>query len=177
MFQLVELTEIVTQRDDMNFIQTLNKIHTENDDKGTENMLKGRFIDKGNESFPQDKFHIISKNEPAYFHRKQFLTNLPGELFVIEATKNDRPVKDMPQESTRKFCNKSDNSTLQQLNVQSLVKHTDDIVKDKSLSKTSQKMFPRFPSHPVEVVSQTLSKYQIFLNNSENHYVSIAYGH
>ena len=183
LFQLVELTEIVAKRDDMNFIQTLNKIHTENDNKVTENMLKGRFIDKGNESFPQDKFHIISKNKPVYFHRKQFLTNLPGELFVIEATKNDRPVKDMPQESTRKFCNKSDNSTLQQLNVQSLVKHTDDIAKDKRLSNndvlcfTEAKMFPRFPSHPVEVVSQTQSKYQIFFNNSENHYVSIAYGH
>ena len=61
LFQLVELTEIVAKRDDMNFIQTLNKIHTENDNKVTENMLKGRFIDKGNESFPQDKFHIISK--------------------------------------------------------------------------------------------------------------------
>ena len=47
MFQLVELTEIVTQRDDMNFIQTLNKIRTENDGKGTENMLIGRFIVKG----------------------------------------------------------------------------------------------------------------------------------
>lgn len=134
-------------------------------------------------AFHKINFILFQKNEPVCFHRKQFLTNLPRELFVIEATKNDRLVKDMPQESTRNFCNKSDNLTLQQLNLQSLVKHADDIAKGKRLSNNDvlcfkdAKMFPRFPSHPVEVVAQTLSKYQIFFNNSENHYVSIAYGH
>ena len=63
MFQLVELTGIVRQQGDMNFIQILNKVRVGNIDKDTEKMLKASRIDKDSKNFPYDKFYIFAENE------------------------------------------------------------------------------------------------------------------
>ena len=48
MFLLIELTEVMRQRGDLEFIQLLNKIRVGNVDEDVENKLKSSFIEKNN---------------------------------------------------------------------------------------------------------------------------------
>ena len=46
MFSLIELTELMRQLDDLEFIQLLNNIRVGNVDEDVENKLKSRFTEK-----------------------------------------------------------------------------------------------------------------------------------
>ena len=46
MFSLIELTELMRQKDDLEFIQLLNNIRVRNVDEDVENKLKSRFTEK-----------------------------------------------------------------------------------------------------------------------------------
>ena len=43
---MIELTEVMRQKDDMEYIQLLNKIRVGNVDEDVENKIKSRFIEK-----------------------------------------------------------------------------------------------------------------------------------
>ena len=63
MFSFIELTEIMRQSGDLQFIQLLNKIHVGNVDQVVENKLKSRFIEKTNKEFPHDKYkNLLTTN-------------------------------------------------------------------------------------------------------------------
>ena len=46
MFSLIELTELMRQKDDLEFIQLLNNICVRNVDEDVENKFKSRFTEK-----------------------------------------------------------------------------------------------------------------------------------
>ena len=85
MFLLIELTEVMRQRGDLEFIQLLNKIRVGNVDEDVENKLKSSFIEKNNKEFPHDKLYIFAENEFVNRHNKHFLDCLSGDTFKIDA--------------------------------------------------------------------------------------------
>ena len=48
---MIELTEVMRQKDDMEYIQLLNKIRVGNVDEDVENKIKSRFIEKKKKDF------------------------------------------------------------------------------------------------------------------------------
>ena len=85
MFSLIELNEVMRQKDDLEFIQLLNNIRVGNVDEDVENKLKSRFTEKNNKELPHDKLHIFAENEFVNRHNKQFLECLSGGTFKIDA--------------------------------------------------------------------------------------------
>ena len=76
LFKLAELTEIMRQKDDLEFIELLNKIRVGNVDEHVEDKLKARFIEKTDENYPHSSLHIFAENIPVNAHNKSFLENL-----------------------------------------------------------------------------------------------------
>ena len=59
-FQMVELTDIIRQRGDCEFIRVLNKIREENIDEDLERTLKPRFFKKTLQ--PEHVVHMFAEN-------------------------------------------------------------------------------------------------------------------
>ena len=72
-FKLVELTEIMRQRGDTNFIETLNKICIKNSDEKVDTALQSSFTDKQDRPQQNFKLHIYAENEPVNEHKKAVL--------------------------------------------------------------------------------------------------------
>ena len=68
MFSLVEVTEVMKQKGDLEFIQFLNKIHVGNVDEDIQNKLKSRLFEKTNKEFLHDKLHVFAEDE--FFNRQ-----------------------------------------------------------------------------------------------------------
>ena len=71
-FKVAELTEVMHQKDDADFIHLLNKVRVGNIDNNVENILKVRFISKNNPSYPIEALHIFAENRQE-FKTKQCL--------------------------------------------------------------------------------------------------------
>ena len=82
-FQMVELTEVMRQRGDFEFISPLNKIREGEIDDHVENTLKSHFLKK--KSFPQHVVHMFAENKPAKEHNETQLKNLNSQLIFIDA--------------------------------------------------------------------------------------------
>ena len=72
-FRIAELTELMRQKDDVDFIHLLNKVRVGNIDNNVENILKARFISKNNPSYPIEALHIFAENRPARVHNQTML--------------------------------------------------------------------------------------------------------
>ena len=84
-FVIVELTEIMRQKDDATFIHILNKIRLGNIDKQVVDNLQARFIDKADSDYPENALHIFAENHPVTLHNETMLQNTPGEIVMIHA--------------------------------------------------------------------------------------------
>ena len=84
-FKIAELTEIMRQKDDLIFINLLNKVRVGNVDENVENVLRSRFVNKDNPLYPIEALHIFAENSPAKVHNETMLNNLPTTLISIEA--------------------------------------------------------------------------------------------
>ena len=80
-FQMVELTEIIHQRGDFEFISLLNKIRKGEIDDHVENTLKSCLLKK--KSFPQHIVHVFAK-KPAKEHSETQLNTLDSQLILID---------------------------------------------------------------------------------------------
>ena len=80
---MVELTEVMRQRGDFEFISPLNKIREGEIDDHVENTLKSHFLKK--KSFPQHVVHMFVENKPAKEHNETQLNNLNSQLIFIDA--------------------------------------------------------------------------------------------
>ena len=69
-FQMVELTEIIRQRGDFEFISLLNKIMKGEIDDHVENTFKSHFLKE--KSFPQHFVHMFAENKPAKEYKGDF---------------------------------------------------------------------------------------------------------
>ena len=82
-FQIVELTAVMSQRGDHNFIRVLNKIREGNIDEDVGHTLKARFWDT--KSYPEHAVPLFVENKPVKRHNEFELSNLDSQLVCIEA--------------------------------------------------------------------------------------------
>ena len=82
-FQMVELTEVMRQGGDFEFISLLNKIREGEINDHFENTLKSRFLKE--KSFPHYVVHIFAENKPAKEHNETQLNTLDTQLILIDA--------------------------------------------------------------------------------------------
>ena len=83
-FQMVELTEVMRQRGDFEFISLLNKIREGEIDDHVENILKSRFLKE--KSFPQHVVHMFAENKLAKEHNETQLNTVDTQLLLIDET-------------------------------------------------------------------------------------------
>ena len=83
--QIVELTEIMRQQGHNEMINMLNKVRTGDIDEHTENLIKSRFIDKNDPTYPVDAIHIYAENAPVLKHNESMLCRLNHPLISIDA--------------------------------------------------------------------------------------------
>ena len=74
---MVEVTEVLRQRLDHDFIRVLNKIRKGSIDKDVEHTLKGRFLET--KSYPEHAVHMFAGNKPAKRHNETELNSLESQ--------------------------------------------------------------------------------------------------
>ena len=84
-FKFAELTEVMRQRGDMEFIEFLNKIRVGNLDESVQTRLKARFIKENDVNHPRNALHMFSENSQTLLHNKEMLMSFPGVLHKTEA--------------------------------------------------------------------------------------------
>ena len=84
-FKFVELTEVMRQRGDIEFIEFLNKIRVGNLDESVQTRLKARFIKENDVNHPRNALHMFSENSQTLLHNKEMLMSFPGVLHKTEA--------------------------------------------------------------------------------------------
>jgi hypothetical protein len=82
---MVELTEIMRQKNDKAFTELLNRIrtasHTEDDIK----VIQSRCITPSDPNYPSDVLHIWAENAPVNEHNQKKLETIQAPLFILKA--------------------------------------------------------------------------------------------
>ena len=84
LFEIAELTEVIQQRGDGNFINLLNHLKVAELSDSDVSVLRSKFI-KPNDKYPQDALHILAENAPAHMHNITMLSSIENQLYKIEA--------------------------------------------------------------------------------------------
>ena len=74
---MVELTEVLRQRGDHDFIRVLNKIRKGSIDDDVEHTLKARFLET--KSYPEHAVHMSAENKPVKRHNETELNSLDSQ--------------------------------------------------------------------------------------------------
>ena len=83
-FQMIELTEVMRQKGNFEFISLLNKIREGEIDDHVKNTSKSRFLKE--KSFHQHVAHMFVENKPAKEYNETQLNTLDTQLILIHAT-------------------------------------------------------------------------------------------
>ena len=83
-FHMVELTEVISERGDFEFISLLNKIREGKSGDHVANTLKSHFLKE--KYFPQLVVHMFSENKPEKQHNKSQLNTIDTQLILTDAT-------------------------------------------------------------------------------------------
>ena len=85
-FQMVELTEIMRQKNNQPFTELLNRFrtatHTEDDIK----CIQSRFVNPTDINYPTHALHIFAENAPVDRHNYEHLDHLTTNLYTFKAT-------------------------------------------------------------------------------------------
>ncbi|XP_072042907.1 uncharacterized protein [Amphiura filiformis] len=94
LFQIVELTEIMRQRDDAIFAQMLNRLRvrkrTEPLEKADKKLLESRIVKDNALEAPQDALHLFFLNDDVDNHNEKKLQTLTTDTFMIKAVDVDQ---------------------------------------------------------------------------------------
>ena len=113
LFQIVELTDIMRQRDDAIFAQMLNRLRTRKRKEPIieqdRQLLKSRVVSVNDElSAPDDALHLFYRNVDVDDHNEKKLTSLNTQTYTIQAIDIDQKdgqiikVHSTPHTTTRK---------------------------------------------------------------------------
>ena len=83
---MIELTEIMKQKDDQQFTELLNRFRTGSQTEEDINCINSRSISPLADNYPSDALHIWAENDPVNEHNKKQLEKLSTPLFVLTAT-------------------------------------------------------------------------------------------
>ena len=79
-FRMAELTEVMRQTGDSNFISLLNKIWKGEIYSNVEKGFISRFVNKNDLSYPTHSVHIFGENNPVGEHNRERLNELNSPL-------------------------------------------------------------------------------------------------
>ena len=83
---MIELTEIMRQKDDQPFAELLNRFRTASQTEEDIKCIQSRAIaDPSENSYPSDALHIWAENNPVNQHNEMKLENITGRLFHLKA--------------------------------------------------------------------------------------------
>ena len=94
-FKMIELTEIMRQKDDLKFTQLLNRLRTASPTEDDIKCIQSTSITPSDDNYPHDALHIWAENAPVTEHNNRYLQQIPSPLFVLKAVDN------YPQNVTR----------------------------------------------------------------------------
>ena len=112
LFKIVQLTEIMRQRDDAVFAQMLNRLRTrrrnEPIDDADKQLLESRIVSENSLSAPDDALHLFYTNSDVEAHNKRKIRSLKTPICTIQAIDIDQKggqiikVNTVPHKTTRK---------------------------------------------------------------------------
>ena len=118
------------RQDDEMFINLLNKIQVGQIDQNTEHVIKSRFIDKDDTSYPGNVLHIFAENAPVKRHNENRLKHIPGKLITIpakdEVPKNSK-ISDVREAQNRKMSETGDLASILELKINARIMLTTNI--------------------------------------------------
>ena len=94
-FKMIELTEIMRQKDDLKFTQLLNRLRTASPTEDDIKCIQSTSITPSDDNYPYDALHIWAENAPVTEHNNRYLQQIPSPLFVLKA------IDQYPQNVTR----------------------------------------------------------------------------
>ena len=94
----LELTEVMRQRNDIEFIELLNQVRIGQLSPQNEELLKSCKIDRNDPDYPIDAIHIFAENIPVEQHNNAMLDSLQSVKYNIAA--QDELPKDIKQINT-----------------------------------------------------------------------------
>ena len=85
LFSMIELTEIMRQKDDQPFAEMLNRFRTATQTEEDIKCIQSRSIDPADDNYPTDAIHVFAENRPVNEHNNNKLEKLPGPVFQLRA--------------------------------------------------------------------------------------------
>ena len=82
---MAELTEVIGQREDLQFIQILIKICEGNCEAEVETILRSKFFPQSSDQFPKNALHVFPENAPANEHNQTMLDEIENQLIIVPA--------------------------------------------------------------------------------------------
>lgn len=84
-FTMIELTEIMRQKDDKEFVQLLNRLRTGNCLDNDLEILKSRIISTDDPSYPTEALHVFAENSLVNDHNNKMLEKLDSPSVTLVA--------------------------------------------------------------------------------------------
>ena len=84
-FKIVELDEVVHQKEHTFSIDVLNKIRVSDVNNNIVKVLKSRFVNLNEYNYPEQALHIFAENGRVPPHNLVMLNKTPGDLVVNHA--------------------------------------------------------------------------------------------
>ena len=91
-FKIAELTEVVRQQGDYEFISLLKKIHDEAVDDKQEKLLASRAVAKHDLLYPKYAVHVLAKSSPVVDYNELILNEIDEQTISLSAI-DDKPHK------------------------------------------------------------------------------------
>ena len=85
-FEMIELTEIMRQKDDQPFTELLNRFRTASQTDQDIHSIQSRLITPSDSNYPSDALHIWAENIPVNQHNNTKLQQIPKPIFQLKAT-------------------------------------------------------------------------------------------
>ena len=82
---MMELTEIMRQKNDKAFTELLNRIRTASDTEDDVKVIQSRCISPSDPHYPSDALHIWAENAPVNEHNERKLETTQTKLFILKA--------------------------------------------------------------------------------------------
>ena len=86
LFTMIELVDIMRQKDDQPFAELLNRFRTATQTEEDIKCIQSRSIDPSDVNYPSDALHIWAENNPVNRHNEMKLHQIPAQLFNLKAT-------------------------------------------------------------------------------------------
>lgn len=83
---MIELTEIMRQKDDQQFVELLNRFRTASQTDSDINCINSHSISPSADTYPSGALHIWAENDPVSEHNNNQLEQLTTPLFILKAT-------------------------------------------------------------------------------------------